>query len=293
MVTRGRYTRGAADLARPAYRALRTQWLRLRYPRGGFVTGNGVRVFADFQSPTYAWYDADAPNLSFDQRLIRGALAQAEGNVFIDVGAHCGFFAAYVAGLAREAGTGIRILAFEPDHRHFECLQKTIAPHRDVDIAIFPFAVSDAIGSLQMYRCPNASCLHSYPDPAGVPVYAVDAVTLESALGAFLTAADRVAVIKIDVDGAEPAVLRGAERVLREHRPIIFTEFAPQHLRSNQTDPRQFFSELCSRFRTYWVRYDPESIVEVRAEDLDEIEASIDTVTDLFLSDRALDLSRF
>ncbi|MCU1227717.1 MAG: hypothetical protein JWO97_601, partial [Acidobacteria bacterium] len=55
-IARGRYTRAAADLARPAYRALRTRWLRLRHPRGGFVSGNGVSVFVDFQSPTYAWY---------------------------------------------------------------------------------------------------------------------------------------------------------------------------------------------------------------------------------------------
>jgi FkbM family methyltransferase len=292
-VTRGRYTRTAADLARPAYRALRTRWLRLRHPRGGFVTGNGVRVFVDFQCPTYAWYDADAPNLSFDQRVIRTALAQSGGNVFIDVGAHCGFFAAYVAGLPRKASPAMKILAFEPDQNHVACLRKTLAQHYNADIVIFPIAVSDSSGRVQMYRCTNASCLHSYPDPAGEPAYTVDAVTLDWAVETHLAPGDRIAVIKIDVDGAEPGVFRGAERVVREHRPIILTEFAPQHLRSNKTDPRRFFAELCSRFKTYWIRYDSQTISEVRTEDYDEIEARIDIVTDLLLSDRALDLVRF
>jgi FkbM family methyltransferase len=292
-VARRSYTRGAVDLARPVYRDLRTRWLRLRHPRGGFVTGNGVRVFVDFQSPTYEWYDADAPNLSFDQRIIRGAIAQSSGNVFVDVGAHFGFFAAYVADLTREAGTAMRILAFEPDRRHFECLRSTLAPYDDLDISLFPVAVSDAIGTIAMYRSSDASCLHSYPDDTTSLAYSVDGVTLDSALETYLGPDDRVGVIKIDVDGAEPSVFRGAERVLREHRPIVFTELAPKLLRRNRTDPKQFFSGLCSRFHTYWVRYELESIVEVRAGDFEEIEASIDIVTDVLLSDRPLDLGRF
>jgi FkbM family methyltransferase len=292
-VNRRRYTRSAVDLVRPVYRDLRTRWLCLRHPRGGFVTGNGVRVFVDFQSPTYEWYDADAPNLRFDQRIIRGAIAQSGGNVFVDIGAHFGFFAAYAAGLAREAGTEMRILAFEPDRLHFECLRSTLAPYGDLDISIFPVAVSDTNGTIGMYRSSDASCLHSYPDDTTSLAYSVDSITLDSALETYLDTRDCMAVIKIDVDGAEPSVFRGAERVLREHRPIVFTELAPKLLRRNRTDPQQFFSELCSQFHAYWVRYELESIVEVRAGDFEEIEASIDIVTDVLLSDRPLDLERF
>jgi len=292
-VARRPYTRGAVDLARPVYRRLRTRWLRLRHPRGGFVTGNGVRVFVDFQSPTYEWYDADAPNLSFDQGVIRGAIAVSGGNVFVDVGAHFGFYAAYVADLAREAGTAMRIVAFEPDRRHCECLRSTLAPYDDLDISIVPVAITDAIGTVAMYRSSDASCLHSYHDATATLAYRVDGVTLDSALETYIGTNDRVAVIKIDVDGAEPSVFRGAERILREHRPIVFTELAPKHLRRNRTDPKQFFSELCSRFHTYWVRQERKSIVEVSAGDFEEIEASIDIVTDVLLSDRPLDLATF
>ena len=37
-------------------------------------------------------------------------------------------------------------------------------------------------------------------------------------------------IIKIDIDGFEPLVLKGANRTISNHHPIIFTEFAPAHL---------------------------------------------------------------
>lgn len=33
-----------------------------------------------------------------------------------------------------------------------------------------------------------------------------------------------VAVLKLDVEGMEEAVLQGAERILRQHRPVVFAE---------------------------------------------------------------------
>jgi hypothetical protein len=38
--------------------------------------------------------------------------------------------------------------------------------------------------------------------------------------------------IKIDVEGAEPLVMRGAERLLREDRPVILSELHPFQLRA-------------------------------------------------------------
>jgi FkbM family methyltransferase len=287
-----RVTGPLVNAARSVYRPLRTMYLRRRYPRGGFVTGNGVKVFCDFADSSYIWYDADAPNLAFDQRVIRNALEQSQGNVFIDVGAHFGFFTSFVAGLAADGLRPMKILAFEPDRHHFTCLESTMASHSKAHVELFQVAVSDAEGTLDMYRSTDASCLHSYGDETAVPVYSVPAVTLDAITERSLFAGDRIAVIKIDVDGAEPLVFRGAERVLRDHRPIVFAEFSPKYLRRNQTEPRRFFMNLCKSFRAYWVRQELESVVEVTASDYETIEASIGVVTDLLLSDHELDLTR-
>jgi FkbM family methyltransferase len=280
------------NAARSVYRPLRTTYLRRRYPRGGFVSANGVQVFCDFTDGAYAWYDADAPDLAFDQRIIRAAIEQSQGNVFLDVGAHFGFFASFVAGLASDALRPMKILAFEPDRHHFACLESTMALHPKKEIELFRAAVGDAEGMVELYRSNDASCLHTYGDPTAELAYSVPAVTLDGVAERLLSPRDRIAVIKIDVDGAEPGVFRGAARVLRDHRPIVFAELSPKYLRRNQTDPRGFFTSLCSSFRTYWVRPELESVVEVTAADYEMIEGSIGVVTDLLLSDHELDLTR-
>ena len=47
-------------------------------------------------------------------------------------------------------------------------------------------------------------------------------------------------VIKIDVEGMEADVLRGARGIIMQHRPILFVEF----LKSDQDELRQLFDEL-------------------------------------------------
>ena len=41
-----------------------------------------------------------------------------------------------------------------------------------------------------------------------------------------------MALIKIDVEGAEPQAMRGAERLLREDRPVILSELHPYQLQA-------------------------------------------------------------
>ena len=46
---------------------------------------------------------------------------------------------------------------------------------------------------------------------------------------------DRVDVVKIDVEGAELRALRGAENLLRRHRPVLIVECNPLPLRRFQS----------------------------------------------------------
>ena len=54
-----------------------------------------------------------------------------------------------------------------------------------------------------------------------------------------------VRFIKMDVEGAEPQVVRGAERILREDRPIILSELHPVQLeRASGVIARDFLAQL-------------------------------------------------
>src|SRR4029079_2444770 len=68
-----------------------------------------------------------------------------------------------------------------------------------------------------------------------VPVVALDDVGLSRP----------VRLIKMDVEGAEPLVVRGAARLLAEDRPVILSEIHPTQLdRAAGTGPDAFLAEM-------------------------------------------------
>lgn len=277
-------------LARPLYRSLRARWLRLRHPNGGFVTGNGVQVFCDFENPAFAWYDADAPHLGFDKRVIHTVLAQTDGTVLIDIGAHFGFYAAVFAEEIRKRGG--KLIAVEPDPASFRCLERTAGQYRDVESVLLPYAISDEDGELQMFRAASGPCLHSYEEEGAAPAATVRAATLDTIVAEHVRPGERIAMIKVDVDGAEPFFMRGATRTLAQHDPIVFIEFSPSNLRSSGHDPRAFFAELCAGREVYWLSYERLHARRVTLADYGTIAAEVgEAVTDLILAPSTLHLA--
>jgi hypothetical protein len=59
--------------------------------------------------------------------------------------------------------------------------------------------------------------------------------------------------IKMDVEGAEPQVLRGAARILQEDRPVILSEIHPAQLeRASGVTPAQFLAQITAfGYRAY------------------------------------------
>lgn len=272
---------------RPGYRRLRTAYLRRRYPRGGYVEGNGVRVFADFHLESYAWYDADAPNLAFAIRVLEQITGQAEGDVWIDVGAHFGFFSAVMARLLRGRAAAM-IIAIEPDPRNFRCLGHTL---RDVAVrtVLLPVAVGDHDGTVDLFAT-DAPCLHTYADDSARVVGRVESLRLDTIVHRYTGPRDRVGLVKVDIDGAEPYFLRGAEETLARHRPIVIVEWYPSGLRKGGFDPRELFERVTSRFVVYWVS--ESSVRRVVAADYEALEREVGgRVADLIFSPRMLDLS--
>lgn len=60
-----------------------------------------------------------------------------------------------------------------------------------------------------------------------------------------MLAGEKIDLVKIDVEGYEPAVFAGLRRLLREQRPVVFTEFAPGTIRHiSKSDPAALLQEL-------------------------------------------------
>jgi FkbM family methyltransferase len=129
------------------------------------------------------------------------------GELFVDAGANFGFWA-LLAGKR-----GCRVLAIEPVPPTRARLEANAASNGlGGAIEVVGAALSDEAGSLTLSVAGGESGQASaHPaQAAGAETFVVPAVTLDGLLGE-----RAVRFLKIDVEGHEPALLRGAERVLR------------------------------------------------------------------------------
>lgn len=279
--------RVALGCAGDCCRSVRRTYLRRRYRGGRYIQCNGVDLFCDFYDSTHEWYGDPSDPLAFDQAILRMLLDQSQGDTIVDIGAHLGFFTAYLCGEARRMARPVRMIAMEPDRRHFRCLQRTMAAAAYPDAILLRAALSATDGRVGMYDSAG-SCLHTYG--GGPPRYWVEGMRLDSVARAH-AAGRRVALIKIDVDGAEQALFSGGVEVLREHKPLIYMEFAPAFLGRAGVDVSAFLGYLCDNFTVYWANAKTRSVPLLNREAAQNFLLSVgDGVTDLVLSNSRLNL---
>jgi FkbM family methyltransferase len=152
----------------------------------------------------------------------RHALNAYPGGDVLDVGAFHGWYSVL---LAPKANPGDRLVSFEPDPHALPMLRKML---RDLGRQ-FPFVglviVTEPVGdgSAVAPHDPGAGTDHprfSQSDEAGArPSLTIDDYVGEHRL--------RPTLIKIDTEGAELAVLRGARATLEEYRPAVMLEIHP------------------------------------------------------------------
>lgn len=159
--------------------------------------------------------------------------ALTPGMTFIDIGAHVGLF---TVPAAMAVGPGGRVIAFEPDPDNRRLLERNIARHELDTVQVVPAAVSDRSGDITLKQSPFNTGDHRIDARSGARGVQVQMVSLDQWLSEHDHTAD---VIKMDVQGAEPLVLRGMQSLLDGDRPLqLLLEFAPSMLRASGADPR-------------------------------------------------------
>lgn len=147
---------------------------------------------------------------------------------FFDVGAHVGLVTLPASQVLAPGG---RVHAFEPGRDNGLFLRRHIELNGIVNVTVIPSLVGDAARrDVAFFEQEGDSGLNT----TAASVLRVDAtrstreqITLDNYCDANGAAPD---VIKIDVEGAEVAVLRGAAATLRRARPLIVLSVHPRHL---------------------------------------------------------------
>lgn len=158
---------------------------------------------------------------------------------FIDVGGYHGEFSSILF----ETGAFENGFIFEPNPQNLEVIRKRFADKPGINVVAA--ACSDRPGSTRMY-CSGPSYTGSilpYKQPAGevesfeVALQPLDESIPEADIG-------KVGFIKIDTQGNDLSVLKGAPRVLQASRPWVLTEMIYTDLYENQCYPEQIASLL-------------------------------------------------
>lgn len=174
---------------------------------------NGQRMILDLRENmchTY-FYWGEIPHEQQTDALLRKFLT-AE-SVCVDAGANVGYYTQIAAGLAG------RVYAFEPAPVAFELLSiNTVSNH---NVCRYQVALSDYEGEATFYLRDfgDTSSLDPDADARQVKVQV-------STLDRMLSDAPRVDFIKIDVEGFERELLRGARETIERHRPVVYFELS-------------------------------------------------------------------
>jgi FkbM family methyltransferase len=138
-----------------------------------------------------------------------------------DVGANVGRWSESMLATASKAGreTDLRLHAFEPDSRAFSQLTEALAGR---SASLNKTALSDRQGTSLFYVVAPAAGTNSlYPVADGNPAAQENVVTTTLDSYAEQSSIARFALVKIDAEGHDLAVLRGARTLLAEHRIAV------------------------------------------------------------------------
>ncbi len=181
------------------------------------------------------------------------------GGIFVDVGAATGTMTLPISIRI----PNIKVIAFEPSRTANRVLRATLERNRIACVEVVDAAVADACGSAsfneigfdptgEVHFMPEVSALASSDatHPLQIGKYDVPVTTLDAFLGS-RDDARSMRVMKIDVEGFETRVLRGATQFLRAASPYIAIDIHndPFGQGTTEGDVRSILGALHYRFQ--------------------------------------------
>jgi FkbM family methyltransferase len=163
----------------------------------------------------------------------------AEGMTVVDVGAHAGY---YTLIAARAVGDKGRVFAFEPEPSNYKLMFKNIRYNSYRNVTAIQKAVTNITGPVKLFLAEDASGHSTVGDSQYERAVQVDSTTLDDY---FATRTQPIHIIKIDVEGAENAVLQGMTSIIDKNPDMnIFTEFSPEALKRAGCLPTEYLNKL-------------------------------------------------
>ncbi|MBI2258841.1 MAG: FkbM family methyltransferase [Flavobacteriia bacterium] len=191
---------------------------------------NGIKFKVDISEyiSHYIYFGLKDPG--FDQLM---SLSK-DSKVIFDIGANIGFTALNMATLSKNA----IVYAFEPDSFNFNKLESNFMLNNLNNLIILNFGLGDEEDKFKLaIVTPDNLGGNSIDNSATENFSWVEIKRLD----AFVESNDikSLDLIKIDVEGFELNVLKGAEKIIKEHLPTMFIEVDDNNLKNHDSSAKE------------------------------------------------------
>ncbi len=222
---------------------------------------------------------------NFEPAVSVALLTLPSDGVAIDLGACLGVVSAALGQIAPKG----RVLAVEASSAMQAGLNLTCTSAGMTHVTVVNAAVGASTGTASYHAHPQGGAW-GYVDEQGG--YEVEQTTVDALMETY--GLGRLDFLKVDTEGSELTVLRGAEQTLRIHQPVVVAELNPFCLwRYGRTLPQDLISWLRERYEYMW-SIDHLGIVTAlnTVHDVDSLLVSLGThggLVDIVASSRAID----
>ena len=207
-------------------------------------------------------------------RWIHDYLNRKPPGLFIDVGANLGWHAVHAA----KHPSVETVVAFEPDPFNAWLLDRNLAENAVENAIVSNAAVGGRCGSIHLHRYKSSNRgRHSLLANYGFGSRLVPLVDLDSALAQLGLAEQPVNILKIDVEGYEPAVIAGATKTL-ERTAAVILEYSPDLSRAGGLSGPEMVDRLLSAGFHSFALDEQGAAIPVSIEKLRSFEGQMDLV---------------
>jgi FkbM family methyltransferase len=182
------------------------------------------------------------------------------GIQFIDIGANIGFFSLLVA---KHAGKNGKVVAFEPTRYGFDKTSKNLALNSFHNITLEKIALSDKNDEAEMFFNASWPIDNQFEPKEKIP----EKLRFET-LDWYVKRMNipNIDLIKIDVDGFEFKILKGARETLAKMSPLIILEICGYTLKRNGDSIKDIVDYLLSFNYSFYSEKNFEPITDLQSE---------------------------
>jgi FkbM family methyltransferase len=175
----------------------------------------------------YKYSKSDKGEFAYIKKSIK------KGGLVFDIGAHK---AGYLYQMLQQTGKGGNLIGFEPQQILFTYLEKIKNLFHWDNVVIEHIALSNVSGQSNLYL---PALLHGkLSSPSATIVEHENDINFQTTEKVIITTLDAYCekhqlipqFLKVDVEGNELKVFKGAEAILKKHRPKILVEIEARHI---------------------------------------------------------------